>query len=62
MITNEQHDAHVRDREWELQMADEIALGLDRAETYAEKAWLRAAEYDPEADAFDDYERSLGKF
>jgi hypothetical protein len=30
------------------------------AEQYAEGAWLRNAEYDPEADAFEDYERRNG--
>ena len=31
------------------------------AEQYAERAWLRHAEYDPEQDGFEQWERSRGK-
>lgn len=62
MTINEQHDAHVQDFFWELDNEREMDPRLIAAEMAAETAWLRAAEYDPEADAFEDYERFLGKF
>ena len=41
---------------------DDVAAGDAAAEMYAENAWLRAAEYDPEAEGFDAWERSRGVY
>lgn len=43
----------------EVERLDRLA-GEQESELAAESAWLRAAEYDPEAEAFDQHERSLG--